>query len=58
MLRIIQELLEHVDTLAFKVGVKGASHLIQCLFSFPLVLVRQHLVLLSVEAEKLFLIMV
>ena len=48
MLRVIQELLEDVDALALEVGVEGSSDLVERLFSLPLMLVSQNLVLLTI----------
>ena len=51
-------MLEDVYALTIKVGVEGSANLVQSLFGLPFVLSNQDLVMLSVQTEELFLIVV
>lgn len=58
MFRIVQELLEDVDSLSIEIGVEGPADLVECLLGLPLVLVQEDLVVLAIQSEELLLVLV
>ena len=56
--RIVQELLEDVDSLSIEIGVEGPADLVECLLGLPLVLVQEDLVVLAIQSEELLLVLV
>ena len=58
MFRIVQELLEDVDSLSIEIGVESPADLVECLLGLPLVLVQEDLVVLAIQSEELLLVLV
>ena len=56
--RIVQELLEDVDSLSIEIGVESPADLVECLLGLPLVLVQEDLVVLAIQSEELLLVLV
>ena len=56
--RVIQELFEDFDALTQKIGIETATHLIKGLLCFPLMLIDEDLVGLTVKSEELFLVLI
>ena len=58
MFRIVQELLEDVDSLSIEIGVESPADLVECLLGLPLVLVQEDLVVFAIQSEELLLVLV